>query len=81
MVKADKLFAFITVDEEGNEGVAAFYSDSGWMPMVGRDISRVESLMKTARIIASETGIDIELREFSSCKLIEVIKGEVKGND
>lgn len=72
-LKIDKLFCFITGDDEG-EGVAGFKSTHGWLPMVGADMARVDSLATLAQDIATRSNKTITLCEFSVRKEIKVIK-------
>jgi hypothetical protein len=61
-----ELFAFVALDDsDGNEGVMAFYSDGSWIPMIGADMARIESLIPLAEKIEKETGAKFEIRHFS----------------
>jgi hypothetical protein len=72
----EEMFAFISYDKDGNdEGVCAFHGGYGvWMPMVGADMARVESLKPIAKILAKESGKNIKLCKFSSRTVIEEIE-------
>jgi hypothetical protein len=73
-LKIEKMFAFIAIDEEGNEGVTAFQDKRGvWLPLVGADWARVNSLKEIAQEIAKASGQKITLVEFSVRKEIEVL--------
>lgn len=65
-MKITEVWAFISVNKNGNEGVCAFVdSHTGmWMPMVGADKDRVESLKPIAREIAANTGQKVKLIHF-----------------
>lgn len=74
-----KLFAFISTDEQGNEGVCAFFDRySGTMlPMIGADMDRVESLRPLAQQLAQEyakTKRKISLVVFETRREVEEIK-------
>ena len=50
MPKIDELFAFIVEDSgPDDEGVAAQLIENVWLPMIGADLARVESLKPAAR--------------------------------
>ena len=52
-LKIDQLFAFIAVDDEGNEGVCGCTLPDGTLTaMVGADMKRIESLMPIAKELA-----------------------------
>lgn len=69
----DKMYAFIADNPEG-EGVIGMHTPMGWVPFVGADIARVESLRAHAEDIANKTGKEIKLVFFSERTEIEVIK-------
>lgn len=63
--KIDRLFAFVAIDpEDGDEGVMGFATQRGWMPMIGADQARVESLKPMAEEIKKTTGLDYEIKYF-----------------
>lgn len=60
-----EVFAFTTIDEDGTEGVIGFRSPDGqWMPLVGADMERVESLMPIAKSIGEVHNKRIFLKRF-----------------
>jgi hypothetical protein len=63
-LKIEEMFAFVTVDADGNEGVAAMKTVMGWMPMVGADWNMVQSLKPAAVQIANAIGRPIKLIKF-----------------
>lgn len=58
--RINELYAFISIDENGDEGLMAFFSIGTWMPMVGADLDNVKSL----REIANKSGQKYEIRKF-----------------
>ena len=62
----DDIWAFVATDEAGNEGICAFYDNehATWLPMIGADEDRVESLRPTAEAIAEKTGRKVKLVRF-----------------
>lgn len=77
MPKIERLFAFVVEDNgPDDEGVAAFHisGSSMFMPMIGADMDRVESLKSQARLIARATGKPVKLVEFSQRTELEVIE-------
>jgi len=74
MPKIDVMYAFIAVDKEPNdEGVVAAFLNGAWMPLVGADMKRVESLKLLAQNIAKATGKKITLAKFQAREDVEVI--------
>lgn len=71
----DEMYAFIQMDPSDNtEGVIAFMTKEGWMPMVGADMRRVGFLMPRAQEVANATGRPVQLVKFSLREEIEVIE-------
>lgn len=73
MPKIERMFAFITEDEPGSEGIIGAQTYSGWMPLVGADMKRVESLRPIAQATATATGKSVALVLFEVRKVVEII--------
>ena len=59
--QCDNIFAFVAVDELGNEGIVmAEYKDNS-MPLVAADLEKVKVLIPLAEYIAQSNGINISL--------------------
>lgn len=72
--KIKTMTAFVSVDEDGNEGVCATFNPGmGWMPMVGADHARVESFRDLAKEIARTSGKPVKLVRFSVRSDLETI--------
>ena len=70
----EKLFAFVVANPEG-EGVIGMRTPNGnWIPLVGADKERIESLRDVAEGTAKASGRPVRLVEFSVRKDLEVIK-------
>jgi len=80
-LKIEEMYAFIATEEDGQEGICAFQIKSGlWMPMVGADLKRVDSLRPMAKAIAKATGKRIEVCKFTNRQHLEMIEGGNKGD-
>ena len=67
MPRIEEMFAFVAEDSgPDDEGVVGMATGSGWMPLVGADMARVESLKPIAQDIASQTGKKIKLIHFTN---------------
>lgn len=66
-LKIEKMYAFVVKDEEG-EGIMAFKSNNIWMPMVGADFKRVESLLPIAKELAKTSGKGFKILQFDNRK-------------
>jgi len=74
MPKIETIFAFIAIDKApDDEGIVAMRVGIQWMPMVGADLKRMESLKPLALKIAKETGQKITLAKFKVREDVEVI--------
>ena len=60
-LRIERLYAFVAVGERG-EGVMGMLTSSGWIPLVGADLERVESLRK----YADASGHPYEIRLFEA---------------
>ena len=78
-LRIDEMFAFIQLDPLDNtEGVIAYLSEQGWMPMVGADMARVEYLRPLAQNVADDTGRPVQLVKFSTREELELLRPEGK---
>jgi hypothetical protein len=73
--RIDEVHAYIVVGESGDEGIAAFHTGQGWMPMICADKARIESLRPMAESLARETGHEIKLVRFAVRTDVETITG------
>jgi hypothetical protein len=70
-----ELYAFVSVDiDDGNEGIIAARTGEHWMPLIGADMNRVESLKPIAQNISMATGQKIILKKFKFVEEIEIWK-------
>ena len=76
-LRIDEMYAFIQLDPLDNtEGIIAFLTSEGWMPMVGADMGRVRSLRERAQEVADQTGRPVQLVKFSTREELEMIRPE-----
>jgi hypothetical protein len=64
MPRITELYAFLAEEAPGEEGVMAFWTGETWMPMIGADMTRVESLLPLAEAISRATGKPSRVRRF-----------------
>lgn len=71
MPRIEEMYAFIVEDAgPDDEGVVAIQSEEGgygrvWLPLVGADMARVESLIPLAKGIGDQLGKKVKLIKFS----------------
>ena len=66
MPRIEEMYAFVTEDSgPDDEGVIGMNTGSRWLPMVGADMARVESLKPIAEAIAAKTGKKVKILRFS----------------
>ena len=76
MPKIKMMFAFIATDEdEDDEGVIGMQVGGTWLPLVGADEARIESLRSVAEETARITGKKVTLVKFTNREDVEVIEG------
>lgn len=89
MPKIEEIFAYIAEDNgPEDEGVVATIMGGASlggvsvggvsMPLIGADISRIDSLREIAKDIATKSGKTIRLCKFSVREIVEVIEPEPK---
>jgi hypothetical protein len=64
-LKITEMFAFVAFDDTG-EGVVGMLTPQGWVPMVGADMARIESIRGIARQIAKDSGKEVRLLRFTN---------------
>jgi hypothetical protein len=70
-----EMYAFVAVDRDGDEGIIGMRApDGSWMPLVGADKARVESLRSIAREIARASHREVRLLRFSVREELEVLR-------
>lgn len=75
MPKITELFAFVAQDkDEDDEGLMAFQTKTGWMPMVGADMGRVVSLKVFADAMVEKSGKTYRILRFKLAG--EIAQGE-----
>lgn len=80
MPRIEEMYAFIVEDsgpeDEGVIGIQSMEGDSGrrlWLPLVGADMARVNSLRPIAQGIGHQLGKKVTLVHFSNREDVEVI--------
>lgn len=75
MQKIEQLFAWVMADkDENDEGIPAFETPSGWMPMVGADMARAESLRPMAIAVGRAKGKPVKLVRSTGFEVVEVVQ-------
>lgn len=76
MKRVDEVFAFITTASQPEgwaEGILGVKTSDGWIPMIGADVERIESLVP----IAESTGLDYKIIKFTNkVDVTEQFKGK-----
>jgi len=72
-LKIDQMFAFVVLDEDGDEGIPALQLGDMAFPMVGADMERMEALRPHAEHLSKTLGKKITLKHFTTCTDLEVI--------
>jgi hypothetical protein len=76
MPRIERIWAWLSVDAAGNEGVLAGPSPfGGLMPLIAADEARLESLRPMARAIAAGAKMRIVLARFETRADLELIDG------
>ena len=77
-----EIFAYCAYDEPGDEGIIGWQTpDKVWIPLVGADIKRMESLRPIAVRIGKSTGKIVNLKRFKLVNMIQVTKRKNYGKE
>lgn len=75
MPRIETMYAFIAEDTSpDDEGIIGMNTGTGWVPLVGADMERVESLKPIAQGISRQIGKNIKIVRFETRKEIGVIR-------
>jgi hypothetical protein len=67
-----EIWAFLTVDSDGDEGVCATRTPSGvWIPLIAADKELLDSLRPLAERLASENKRTVRLVRFHAKEVLE----------
>lgn len=76
MPRIEEMYAFITEDTgPDDEGIIGMNTPQGWMPFVGADMARVESLRPLVLQIAKDLGKEVKLLHFTKREELEILGG------
>jgi hypothetical protein len=75
LLSIDKLWAYISKDADGNEGLCAATINGMLTPLIAADQSRLANITPIAETVAALTGKTIILVEFSNRTELREIKG------
>ena len=74
MPRIEEMYAFVAeASGPDDEGIISMSTDFGWLPLVGADMARVNSLRPIARGIGRQIGKKVTLVYFSNRQDLEVI--------
>lgn len=74
MAKIEEMYAFVSYDkgDPNDEGIMGFKTENGWLPMVGADMDRIDSLRILANDAARATGMPYKILKFKLSEVVEV---------
>lgn len=72
--KISEIYAFIAVDDEGDEGICSVHHrNEGWVPLVTQNREDLDKLRPVAADVALRTGHVVHLRRYKVMEIVEVI--------
>jgi hypothetical protein len=82
LLRIDQVWAFVAVDEDGNEGVcAAPFTGMGVVPLIAADEARLASILPVAQRIATMSGRTVKLIKLSVREELQVFHPEKQDVD
>lgn len=74
-LRITSLTAWTQIDAQDQEGLVAMRGDDGvWLPLIGADLERIESLRPYAQAVAQATGRPVTLRRFGDGEVLETLQ-------
>lgn len=73
-----RIYAWIAIEEDGSEGFVAANVGGVWMPLIGADRARVDSLRGAAESVQRVIGLPVRLKVFGPGVVLDEI-GTGKG--
>lgn len=67
----DQMYAFVATDKNGDEGIIGMNTADGWLPLVGADMERIDSLKRIAREAGIQAQVKVKLIKFSAMEVLE----------
>lgn len=71
--RIDEVWVFVSLDENGDEGVCGFMGPSGWMPMVAADAARLAVVYPLAQDLVDRFGAAVQLIRLSNRSVVDVL--------
>lgn len=73
--KIEAVWLFISMDDDGDEGIPAMMGPDGvWLPLLAADRQRVDDLRPMAQEVATASGREVRLVEFTVMDEVEVLE-------
>lgn len=73
-VVMDEIYAFMSEDEKGNNGIVAMPTENGTVPLVFGHKRMIEHMKPLVQAIANHTNKKVVLYKFSNREVVEEIK-------
>jgi hypothetical protein len=65
--KIKTVTAFVAIDEnDGDEGVMAFFDGAGWMPLICADEARIQSMLPLAKDVCRRSRKKFRIIQFTT---------------
>lgn len=76
MPRIEQLYAYVVADkDEDDEGIPAFLSADGlWIPLMGADKLRADSVRHQAQLLADKHNKPVKLIRSTGIEIVETIK-------
>jgi len=71
----NKIYAFVSIEDDGTEGVCAVYSNSEncWMPLITGNEKNIKAMTVMAEVVKKKSKETIRLVEFSTRTVIKTL--------
>lgn len=73
--RIDAVWAAVSVDDDGTEGLCAVFTGSGWMPLLAADEDRLPFVRQQAAIIATRDSRKVYVIRLAERSVIEEFDG------
>lgn len=72
----NEMFAFVAINDEGDEGLMSMQTERGQLPLVGADMERIDLLRPLAQKFAKDCETEVRLMKFSQMEVLETYAPE-----
>lgn len=75
LTRIDAIYAAISVDDDGTEGICGFLSTTGWLPLITADPKNLHFIREQAEFIAKRDQRLVRIVKLTTREEVELVDG------